>query len=981
MFVKDDVFYPKKFTKFVTNRIHYHTSMKKLLSLPENLVNQFHQLQDVSPDDYFCVSDPKGTKVGSGGGTAWLLWKSWQSGKPADSFSNWLENEKRILIHAGGQSRRLPAYAPSGKILTPIPVFRYERGQNLDQNLLDLQLPLYEKIMLRAPKGINTLIASGDVLIRAGEKLTPLPQADIICYGLWVEPELATNHGVFISRRETPNQLLHMLQKPDVKTIRQLAVDHLFLMDIGIWLLSDRAIELLMEKSGFDPEKATNDWKPSFYDLYGEFGLTLGENPEVKDPELNQLSVAILPLPGGEFYHFGTSKELISSTRTIQNQVKDQRAIWTKNIKPHPAMFVQNAMIDFQLNENHSELWVENAHLGSRWKIHSQHILTGIPENDWELELPAQICIDIVPIGENDYCLRPYGFSDKFSGQVNAATTQWMGNPLMNWFNSRAITIEQAGIKAGTDIQQATLFPVVSGTKRMHELLKWMIMDKPNDKLANEWLTAKRLSAEQLSQQANLTRLYEQRKAFRLKNLGILAKNHKRSVFYQINLDQAARDYAENNLILPEKLSSNESPITRMHDQMFRSRVKQYRGEDFSQEEKQAFSLLQESLIAPVKAQKVNPTLQVYSDQIVWGRSPIRIDLAGGWTDTPPYCLASGGNVVNLAIELNGQPPLQVYIKLREEPKIILRSIDLGAREDVTTYEELQNFYTVGSPFSIPKAALTLAGFSPEFSTNQWSTLEEQLKAFGGGIEISLLAAIPKGSGLGTSSILAATVLGALADFCGIGWDKNEICNRTLVLEQLLTTGGGWQDQYGGILPGIKLLETQAGTDQQPSVRWTPDYLFTRPEYRECMLLYYTGITRTAKNILAEIVRGMFLNSNEHLAILHDMKIHAQETFEVIQRGSYPDLARQVAITWQQKQQIDPGTNPPVVQAIINRIDDLALAYKLPGAGGGGYMFIMAKNPEAAARIKRELIENPPNNRARFVDLSLSQTGLQVSRS
>ena len=114
-----------------------------------------------------------------------------------------------------------------------------------------------------------------------------------------------------------------------------------------------------------------------------------------------------------------------------------------------------------------------------------------------------------------------------------------------------------------------------------------------------------------------------------------------------------------------------------------------------------------------------------------------------------------GGNVVNIAIELNGQPPLQVYVKPCKEYKIILRSIDLGAIETVTTYEELSDFMQVGSPFSIPKAALVLAGFQPEFSADVYVTLEEQLKAFGSGIEITLLSAIPAGSGLGTSSILS----------------------------------------------------------------------------------------------------------------------------------------------------------------------------------------------------------------------------------
>ena len=117
--------------------------------------------------------------------------------------------------------------------------------------------------------------------------------------------------------------------------------------------------------------------------------------------------------------------------------------------------------------------------------------------------------------------------------------------------------------------------------------------------------------------------------------------------------------------------------------------------------------------------------LNVYSDQIVWGRSPVRIDVAGGWTDTPPYSLFAGGNVVNLAIELNGQPPLQVYVKPCKEYRIVLRSIDMGAMEVVNTFGELQDYCKIGSPFSIPKAALTLAGFGPAFSEVVYSFVGE----------------------------------------------------------------------------------------------------------------------------------------------------------------------------------------------------------------------------------------------------------------
>ena len=260
-------------------------------------------------------------------------------------------------------------------------------------------------------------------------------------------------------------------------------------------------------------------------------------------------------------------------------------------------------------------------------------------------------------------------------------------------------------------------------------------------------------------------------------------------------------------------------------------------------------------------------------------------------------------------------------------------------------------------------------------------SLAKQLEAFGSGIEITLLAAIPAGSGLGTSSILASTVLGAINDFCGLAWDKNDICSYTLILEQLLTTGGGWQDQYGGVFSGIKLLQSEAGFEQHPLVRWLPDQLFVHPDYRDCHLLYYTGITRTAKSILAEIVSSMFLNSGPHLSLLAEMKAHAMDMSEAILRSNFDSFGRLVGKTWIQNQALDCGTNPPAVAAIIEKIKDYTLGYKLPGAGGGGYLYMVAKGPQAAGQIRRILTEQAPNPRARFVEMTLSDKGLQVSRS
>ena len=946
--------------------------MKKLLSLPPNLVEFFYDIEKADRDEWFCTSDPIGSKLGSGGGTAWLLEACKQHIAPDKDFLEWLREEKRILLHAGGQSRRLPGYAPSGKILTPIPVFRWARGQRLEQNLLSLQLPLYEQIMEKAPASLRTLIASGDVYIRAGQPLQDIPDVDVVCYGLWVDPNLAKNHGVFVSSRSNPDKLDFMLQKPSVEELGKLMQTHLFLMDIGIWLLSDRAVDLLIKRSKKGGEL-------SYYDMYSEFGLTLGEHPRIADEELNGLSVAILPLPGGEFYHYGTSRELISSTLAVQNLVNDQREIMHRKVKPHPAMFVQNADVAYRLTADNSEIWIENSCVGKEWNIHRQTIITGVPTNDWKLNVPSGVCIDVVPLGEAEYVARPYGFNDTFKGALTEERTIYQGISVREWLSCRKVAVEE--IDGAHDLQAARLFPVCSTIEELGLVMRWMISEPELQEGKEIWKRSRRLSADEISAYANLRRLAAQRDSFRVMNWPVLARNYERSVFYQLNLDDAAHEFAIHHLELPDALPLSAPLMTRISDNMFRARVQQFSGKTYTEYERRAFGLMREGLTAAALAKKQQPHLSVYSDQIVWGRSPVRIDLAGGWTDTPPYCLNEGGNVVNIAIELNGQPPLQVYVKPCKEYKIILRSIDLGAIETVTTYEELSDFMQVGSPFSIPKAALVLAGFQPEFSADVYVTLEEQLKAFGSGIEITLLSAIPAGSGLGTSSILASTVLGAVSDFCGLKWDKNEICNRTLILEQLLTTGGGWQDQYGGVLRGVKLLQTHAGMEQSPLGRWLPDYLFTGSEYQKCHLLYYTGITRTAKGILAEIVRSMFLNSTEHLALLGSMKSHAFDLYEAIQRGNFDEMGRLVGKSWKQNQALDSGTNPASVEAIIRKIDDYCLGYKLPGAGGGGYLYMVAKDPEAAVKIRAILTQNPPNSCARFVDMTLSDKGLQVSRS
>jgi galactokinase/mevalonate kinase-like predicted kinase len=781
---------------------------------------------------------------------------------------------------------------------------------------------------------------------------------------------------------------------------------------------------LLCAKSGWNEEKGQfENGTVNYYDLYSSFGPALGLQPSENDIEIKHLTVAIVPMPKGAFYHFGKNSDLLESTSRLQNLVTDQREIWHRKVKPHPDTFTQNALTGVDFTAENSSVWIENSCIGKGWRINHHHILTGIPENKWTIDLPAGVCLDMIPIGDSSWCIRPYGFEDAFNGAVGDKKTLWLGKPAKE--NGFIRELLKNGLLDETmDIQFAAIFPVLYQNAKDKEVLIHDLLLSDATECSSFYRLSHRLSAAEIQEKVNFDRLYAQRDRFRGENLKAIAKNYKHSIFYQLDLNDTAQHFAKARLDLPPALPADAPLFTQMHDKMFRAKVMGLReleenglkglnsldaavltGLDTSRltvqdalglqglnaaglqdlqadyYEAKAFSLLSESIVAEARAVKVHPVLNVMTDQIVWGRSPIRLDLAGGWSDTPPYCLLHGGKVINMAVELNGQPPLQVFIKPSETFKITLRSIDLGVREDVTSFEQLASNDAVGSAFAIPKKALCLAGFHPDFSSQKYSSLTEQLQAFGAGIEISLLAAIPKGSGLGTSSILASTVLGALSDFCSLAWDKHVICNRTLVLEQLLTTGGGWQDQYGGVFNGIKLLESEPGLIQKPVIRWAPEHLFTHPDYSRSILLYYTGVTRVAKNILAEIVRGMFLNSSTHLAILKEIKQHALTTYDAVQQGNWDQLTAAINHSWELNQRLDSGTNPPEIQALLEPVQDYLAGCKLPGAGGGGYVLFFAKDIEAAGRIRHQLTLSPPNKRARFVEWGISKTGFQVTRS
>ena len=956
-----------------------------LLSVPPARARISAAPGSLDSSSWFLTSDPSGGSLGSGGGAAHLLVEAWKATGGDLPFKDWLRSGRKMLIHGGGQSRRLPAYAPVGKPFLPLPVIRGELGQRLDQTLLDLQEPVFDRLLAVVPDNYAAAVASGDVLLRFAPPSAPLPSADVLALGMSATPETAQSFGVFFFRRDAPQTLAFFLQKPSPDQIRKLSEEHLFLVDTGFWLLSEHALHVLLNRCGWDEAaQAFPGGRPQPYDLYARFGPALGTDPAQPDPAVAALSAVALPLADSEFYHLGTSRQLIESVSRLQNR-RGEQAGWG-SLRPHPDQFVLNSVFDPPIRQaaNHT-LWVENSIIPASWQLAREHVLTGVPDNDWNLTLEPGVCLDFVPIGEDDYCVRVYGLDDPFRGSMDNRETLWLGESAALWAERRGLSWEDAHIALDADLYDAALFPVLPLSRLSAGFLQWLFASQPAASAdhAALWQGCRRLSARDLNSEANVVRLSRQREQTLRRVLPLMHGRPGRSAFFDLDLAATARLMARTDISLPPALPGGlGNPLTRMQDSMLRAQLARAQGRtDAAGWENEAFEWLRKTLLSD-RSLAARPGRSVLEDQILWGRSPLRFDLAGGWTDTPPYCLQHGGKVLNLAVNLNGQPPVQVFARPTGRAELVLRSIDLGLERRIQTYEELDTFTRPDGDFALAKAALALAGFLPRFHAGGGPpTLAALLAEMGGGIELSLLAAAPQGSGLGTSSLLAATLLGVLSEFCGLGWDTQALVTRTLLLEQLVTTGGGWQDQAGGLFPGVKLIETLPGPEQTVSVRWAPDHLFSPHRAGGQMLLYYTGITRLAKTILQAIVRGMFLGDAQVMACLRDIGQNAEATYDALQRGSYEALCERVQTSWQLNQSLDTGTNPPEVQAILDSVGDWLSAAKLTGAGGGGYLLMLAKDEDAAGRIYERLTQHPPNPRARFVQFSLSETGMQITRS
>lgn len=338
---------------------------------------------------------------------------------------------------------------------------------------------------------------------------------------------------------------------------------------------------------------------------------------------------------------------------------------------------------------------------------------------------------------------------------------------------------------------------------------------------------------------------------------------------------------------------------------------------------------------------------------------PLRINWGGTWTDTPPYCLENGGAVVNAAVKINGVYPVKVRLKRIHEPKVILEYFDSAYRHEYENMDDLSDFSDPLDLFLLLKSALAVCGLIP---IPGMQTKPDIFKKLQGGIHLSAgVTGIPKGSGLGTSSILLAACVKGILNFVGLDIKNTDLYRRVLLAEQIMGTGGGWQDQAGGLFAGIKYSVSEPGYKQELRCETlkAPELFLKQLHERFCLV--YSGQRRIGRTILRQIMGGYIQSDPKFLHALNKIYSLAGEMKSNINSGNINlfinDLNRQTELT----NMLDTGYINDRINIIFNACQDMTEGKMICGAGGGGFIQIVLKEGFTRRELSNRLKRTFPN--------------------
>jgi galactokinase/mevalonate kinase-like predicted kinase len=394
---------------------------------------------------------------------------------------------------------------------------------------------------------------------------------------------------------------------------------------------------------------------------------------------------------------------------------------------------------------------------------------------------------------------------------------------------------------------------------------------------------------------------------------------------------------------------------------------------------------------------------------------PVRINLAGGWTDTPPYCLTHGGTVLNMSLLVNNRNPVKATAIIFPSEKYMFRFVIEDDDERIETeVTDMTELFTISpnEQFGIHKSVTAFTLFpglcALSETERQHMDMDKKMLHFFQhlsdrcvGIELcTKVSGIPRGSGLGTSSILIVASVEALRQVLINDHDPEhmitpkyydnilkqesrshfyDMVNMGLAIEQVLSTGGGWQDQIGGMVSGLKLIESEPINLKNCDNKITPALTYSitpipldpdrLQEFNKRMLVVFTGRQRLAKGVLTNVVENHIVSIGKTNDTLEELKVVTKNMAQAMgqffsdkehnetlleQIGSHLSHVRDLNIRLSLSTSHSMGP-------LFDKINDMTYGTCMIGAGSGGYILGILKSEFTKQDALNRLNEDFPD--------------------
>lgn len=302
---------------------------------------------------------------------------------------------------------------------------------------------------------------------------------------------------------------------------------------------------------------------------------------------------------------------------------------------------------------------------------------------------------------------------------------------------------------------------------------------------------------------------------------------------------------------------------------------------------------------------------------ITRARAPLRLGLAGGGTDVSPYCDVHGGYVLNATIDRYAY----AVIKMLEDPVIRFLATDQKTEKVKAITEPL----LLNGQLDLHKAVYN-----------------EMIQQYNGGkpipLEISTFCDAPAGSGLGSSSTLVVVMIRAFAELLNLPLDDYTIAHLAFKIERVnCGLQGGRQDQYSATFGGFNFMEFYA--DERAVINPLRIKNWIICELEASLVLFYTGVSRESAKIISDQSRNVKAGSVVAMEAMHGIKHEALVMKECLLKGDFDGIVESMRLGWESKKRsAKPVSNPHIEEIYNAAISSGALAGKVSGAGGGGFM-------------------------------------------